>query len=371
MTGMERNSRVVQLGAYAPLFVHTSNRPWPTNMVGQRRRRRRVVLIASSAGSPAALAASAVAGVLPLSPRPVSMACGGDPRANTGLRPHPRPADCDRQPPLVWHPLLLCAEDVQGGTGGAWGAHQGLRCSGRHRWGLGGTPGVEMSGHVGSRGQQKNAFDLAALLHPPHPHPPTQPSQGTHYLPTSVVTNPDSPVRGKDQGLHLRDRAGRHDWDRSRRPPLSLIACPCLPGHTQNPLPALILAFLTQVHEDKVAASASCQDAACGRVALKLVNFSSYRPVAGRCLPGRRRSLKGVLAGSGFIGAHFEGGPACRLPAALAARLSPSSCLLPWLSTRGARLPPFHSSPLPAGSASPCSCRGWPMPCTAAASWWC
>lgn len=33
MTGMERNSEVVWMGAYAPLFVHTNNRPWPTNMV--------------------------------------------------------------------------------------------------------------------------------------------------------------------------------------------------------------------------------------------------------------------------------------------------------------------------------------------------
>ena len=33
MTGMERNSDIVLLGAYAPLFVHWNNRPWPTNMV--------------------------------------------------------------------------------------------------------------------------------------------------------------------------------------------------------------------------------------------------------------------------------------------------------------------------------------------------
>lgn len=33
MTGMERNAQAVTMGAYAPLFVHTSNRPWPTNLI--------------------------------------------------------------------------------------------------------------------------------------------------------------------------------------------------------------------------------------------------------------------------------------------------------------------------------------------------
>ncbi len=33
MTGMERNSDIVQLASYAPLFVHTDNRIWPTNMI--------------------------------------------------------------------------------------------------------------------------------------------------------------------------------------------------------------------------------------------------------------------------------------------------------------------------------------------------
>lgn len=33
MTGMERNGEAVQMGSYAPLFVHTNNRPWPTNMI--------------------------------------------------------------------------------------------------------------------------------------------------------------------------------------------------------------------------------------------------------------------------------------------------------------------------------------------------
>ena len=31
-----------------------------------------------------------------------------------------------------------------------------------------------------------------------------------------------------------------------------------------------------QVHEDKVAASATCQNSDCDEVALKLINFSSY-----------------------------------------------------------------------------------------------
>lgn len=33
MTGMERNSDIVQLASYAPLFVHVENRNWPTNMI--------------------------------------------------------------------------------------------------------------------------------------------------------------------------------------------------------------------------------------------------------------------------------------------------------------------------------------------------
>lgn len=33
MTGLERNGAAVPLAAYAPLFVHWSDRPWPTNMI--------------------------------------------------------------------------------------------------------------------------------------------------------------------------------------------------------------------------------------------------------------------------------------------------------------------------------------------------
>lgn len=33
MTGMERNSDIIKLASYAPLFVHTENRIWPTNMI--------------------------------------------------------------------------------------------------------------------------------------------------------------------------------------------------------------------------------------------------------------------------------------------------------------------------------------------------
>lgn len=33
MTGLERNGEAVPLAAYAPLFVHWNNRPWPTNMI--------------------------------------------------------------------------------------------------------------------------------------------------------------------------------------------------------------------------------------------------------------------------------------------------------------------------------------------------
>ena len=33
MTGMERNSEVVEAGSYAPLFVNVNNKPWPTNLI--------------------------------------------------------------------------------------------------------------------------------------------------------------------------------------------------------------------------------------------------------------------------------------------------------------------------------------------------
>ena len=33
MTGLERNSEVVQMAAYAPLFVHANFVNWPTNLI--------------------------------------------------------------------------------------------------------------------------------------------------------------------------------------------------------------------------------------------------------------------------------------------------------------------------------------------------
>jgi hypothetical protein len=43
-----------------------------------------------------------------------------------------------------------------------------------------------------------------------------------------------------------------------------------------------------QVHEEKVAASATCQNPACDRIAVKIINFSSYlQRVAGTCGLGR------------------------------------------------------------------------------------
>lgn len=33
MTGLERNSEVVQMAAYAPLFAHMNSVHWPTNLV--------------------------------------------------------------------------------------------------------------------------------------------------------------------------------------------------------------------------------------------------------------------------------------------------------------------------------------------------
>eukprot|EP00887_Chlorella_sp_A99_P005257 scaffold1.g5257.t1 len=115
MTGLERNSEVVVLAAYAPLFVHTNNRPWPTNMI----------------------------------------------------------------------------------------------VIDNYRWF--GIP----SYHV------QQMFRAA---------------QGTHYLPTSVLTNPSTEARAAER-----------------------------------------------VHEEKVAASATCQDAACSVVALKIVNFSSYHQASDSC----------------------------------------------------------------------------------------
>ena len=33
MTGLERNSEVVRMAAYAPLFVHANFVKWPTNLI--------------------------------------------------------------------------------------------------------------------------------------------------------------------------------------------------------------------------------------------------------------------------------------------------------------------------------------------------
>ncbi len=33
MTGLERNSQAVEMAAYAPLFVHSEFRGWPTNLI--------------------------------------------------------------------------------------------------------------------------------------------------------------------------------------------------------------------------------------------------------------------------------------------------------------------------------------------------
>lgn len=33
MTGLERNSEVVEMAAYAPLLVNTHSRAWPTNLI--------------------------------------------------------------------------------------------------------------------------------------------------------------------------------------------------------------------------------------------------------------------------------------------------------------------------------------------------
>lgn len=50
---------------------------------------------------------------------------------------------------------------------------------------------------------------------------------------------------------------------------------PTLPA--RSPLPSVVTNPASEVHEDKVAASATCQSPVCDRVALKLVNFSSFR----------------------------------------------------------------------------------------------
>lgn len=33
MTGLERNSDLIKLASYAPLFVHTENRAWATDLI--------------------------------------------------------------------------------------------------------------------------------------------------------------------------------------------------------------------------------------------------------------------------------------------------------------------------------------------------
>ena len=44
MTGLERNSEVVQMAAYAPLFVHVNFVKWPTNLIVIDNHRRGMLL---------------------------------------------------------------------------------------------------------------------------------------------------------------------------------------------------------------------------------------------------------------------------------------------------------------------------------------
>ena len=61
---------------------------------------------------------------------------------------------------------------------------------------------------------------------------------------------------------------------------------------------ATLLAAFFQVHEDKIAASATCQNQACDRVALKIINFSSYNQV--NIADGYRHVILLGLAGQGL-----------------------------------------------------------------------
>ncbi|GAB4817965.1 hypothetical protein N2152v2_005011 [Parachlorella kessleri] len=131
MTGLERNGDIVHMAAYAPLFVHTNNRPWPTNMI----------------------------------------------------------------------------------------------VIDNHQWY--GIP----------------SYYVQQLF---------REVQGTHYLATSVATNPS-----------------------------------------------------TEVHEEKIAASATCQNPACDRVALKIINFSSYNQLIAVTLGGRA-GVSGSGALTYITGAHPE-----------------------------------------------------------------
>lgn len=119
----------------------------------------------------------------------------------------------------------------------------------------------------------------AWTVHPARPPSPCPSTQGSHYLDTRVFTNPSSEVwRGGGE-------AGRA-WRQRRLPPAHLhaargSACGALTLRRAFPyLPSLyccVVAHPPQVHEEKVAASATCFNASCDRVALKVVNFSSYK----------------------------------------------------------------------------------------------
>ena len=111
---------------------------------------------------------------------------------------------------------------------------------------------------------------------------------------------------------------------------------PCLLSAAANQTrPNLPLSL--QVHEDKVAASATCQNHACDRVALKIVNFSSYcQRVAG----GRGYHAVAAAAALCTLVAVRRALSLCARPAVTAgdrwnAGALMHACVLCWLLIRG------------------------------------
>lgn len=122
---------------------------------------------------------------------------------------------------------------------------------------------------------------------------------GTHYLSTAVVHSPSSEASA---GCVWAERAARWHAERQQQPLPRWWLCrhACWLGRADwraqliEP-PARPPAHETrdgaQVHEDKVAASATCGTPACDRLHAKIVNFSSYR----QRVAGERASLGASL----------------------------------------------------------------------------
>lgn len=126
-------------------------------------------------------------------------------------------------------------------------------------------------------------------------------AQGTAYLDTTVFTDPASEVglAGWPPG-QARQRIPGQPWLADTT---ALLSRGPHHQHTAHhrchtpPSPPYHAAW--QVHEEKVAASATCQSTACDRIAVKIVNFSSYlQRIAGSCAGAARPSARQPERGS-------------------------------------------------------------------------